>query len=227
MNSKAKIGIIILISAAVVGMLYPILIGLPGQDENIIPRDASKWHIGKGAEYNPTMLYDVISADGTMFSVKIGFFNDVSKKQSVSIQIDDKVAGKKIDHSTSLSNAYTFDDVSEDVIPYFQVLDKTIFAIRDIALEDKYLVKKAVWDTVFIGASTQNLVVTEHGKMSFEFGSVDAFTVSYNIGEKVNKFWIVDNLPLPVKAEVYDIDGNLEYSYELISLLAPLTPGFS
>lgn len=227
MNSKAKIGVIILISAAVIGLLYPILIGLPGQDENIIPRDASKWHIGKGAEYNPIMYYDVTSADGVMFSVKIEFFNDMTKKQMILVQIDDNATGKKIDHKTSLSSAYTFEEVSGAATPYLQVLDETIFAIRDIALEDKYLVKKAVWDTVFIGALTQNLVVTEHGKTSFAFGSVDAFTVSYNIGNKVNKFWIVDNLPLPVKAEVYDIDGNLQYSYELISLLAPLTPGFS
>jgi len=227
MNSKAKIGVIILISAAVIGLLYPILIGLSGQDENIIPRDASKWHIGKGAEYNPTMLYDVTSADGMMLSVKIGFFNDITKKQMILVQIDDNVTGKKIDHITSLSSAYTFEEISGDATPYFLVLDKTIFAMRDIALEDKYLVKKAIWDTVFIGALTQNLVVTEHGKTSFAFGSVDAFMVSYNIGDKVNKFWIVDNLPLPVKAEVYDIDGNLQYSYELISLLAPLTPGFS
>lgn len=227
MNSKAKIGVIILISAAVIGLLYPILIGLPGQDENIIPRDASKWHIGKGAEYNPIMHYDVTSADGVMFSVKIEFFNDMTKKQMILVQIDDNATGKKIDHKTSLSSAYTFEEVSGAATPYLQVLDETIFAIRDIALEDKYLVKKAVWDTVFIGALTQNLVVTEHGKTSFTFDSVDAFTVSYNIGNKVNKFWIVDNLPLPVKAEVYDIDGNLQYSYELISLLAPLTPGFS
>lgn len=216
-----------MISAAVTGLIYyPILIGLPGQDENVIPREASKWHLGKGAEYNPTMLYDITSGD-MKFSAKIGFFSDISQNQMISVQIDDNTTGKKIDQKTSLSSAYTFNEVSEDANPYFQVLDKTLFSIRDIALEGKYLVKKAVWDTVFIGALTQDLTVTDHGKISFAFGSVDAFTVSYKIGDKENKFWIVDNLPLPVRAEVYDIDGNLQYSYELTSLLAPLTPGFS
>ena len=226
MNSKVKIGISIIISAGVIGLTYPILIGLPGQDENVIPREASKWHIGKGAEYNPTMQYDVRSADATKISVKIGFFSDVSKNQMIFFQIDDTL-GKKIDQRTSLSSAYTFGGISEDAKPYIQILDKTLFSIRDIAVEDKYLVKKAVWNTVFIGATTQEIAVTDHGKNSFAFGSVDAFTISYKIGDKENKFWIVDNLPLPVKAEVYDIDGNLLYSYELTSLLAPLTPGFS
>lgn len=227
MNSKVKIGIIIMISAAITGLIYPVLIGLPGQDENVIPREASKWHIGKGAEYNPTMLYDITYVDGTKFSAKIGFFSDISKSQMIFVQIDDTTNGKKIDQRTPLSSAYTFGEISEDAKPYFQVLDNTLFSIRDVALEDKYLVKKAVWDTVFIGASTQDLTVTDHGKASFTFGSVDAFTISYKIGDKENKFWIVDNLPLPVKAEVYDIDGNLQYSYELNSLLAPLTPGFN
>ncbi|HSB57385.1 MAG TPA: hypothetical protein VLD38_06220 [Nitrosopumilaceae archaeon] len=226
MNSKAKIGILVMITAGVVGLLYPILIGLPGQDEDIIPRDASKWHIGKGAEYNPTMYYDITSSNGTKFSVKIGFFSDVSKNRMISFQIDD-TTGKKTEQRTSLSSAYTFGETTEEAKPFIQILDKTLFSIRDIALEDKYLVKKAVWSTVFIGATTQEIAVTDHAQNSFTFGSVDAFTVSYKIGGKENKFWIVDNLPLPVKAEVYDIDGNLQYSYELISLLAPLTPGFS
>lgn len=226
MNNKAKIGITIMISAAVAGLIYPISIGLPGQDENIIPREASKWHLGKGAEYDPTMLYDITSGD-MKFSAKIGFFSDISQNQMISIQIDDNTTGKKIDQKTSLSSAYTFGEISEDANPYFQILDKTIFSIRDIALDDKYLVKKAVWDSIFIGALTKEITVTDHGKNTFAFGSTDAFTISYKIGDKESKFWIVDNLPLPVKAEVYDIDGNLQYSYELTLLLAPLTPGFN
>ncbi len=215
-----------MISAAIAGLIYPVLIGLPGQDENVIPREASKWHLGKGAEYNPIMLYDIMFGD-MKFSAKIGFFSDISQNQMISVQIDDNTAEKKIDQITSLSSAYTFGEISEDAKPYFQILDKTLFSIRDIALDDKYLVKKAVWDTVFIGAMTQEIIVTEYGKNSFAFGSADAFTISYKIGDKENKSWIVDNLPLPVKAEVYDIDGNLQYSYELTSLLAPLTSGFN
>ncbi|MGI0010464.1 MAG: hypothetical protein ACREAE_03600, partial [Nitrosopumilaceae archaeon] len=139
---------------------------------------------------------------------------------------DDPNMATKLSQNVSLSGAYTFGEVSDDAKPYFKVLDETIFSIRDMALEEKYLVKQAVWDTVFIGATTQEVIITEHGQTSFGFGTTDTFAVSYKIGEKENKFWIVDNLPLPVKAEIYDFDGNLVYSYELTSLLAPSTPGF-
>jgi hypothetical protein len=204
-----------------------LLIGLPGQDENIIPRDASKWHLGKGSEYNPTMIYDITYGGEFKFSAEIEFFNTASKKQMIFVKISDKLAEKNIEQRTPLSSAYTFGELSENAVPYFQVLDNTIFLIRDFALEEKYLVKKAVWDTVFVGASTKELIVTEHEKISFAFGSLDAYGLSYNIGNNENKLWIVDNLPLPVKAEVYDIDGNLQYSYELTSLSAPLTPGLN
>ncbi len=225
MNNKLKLGLGIMVAAAIVGLVYPVFVGLPGADENIIPREASKWKIGKGAQYNPTMLY-TITTDKIQFSAKIGFVSDASEKQMLSVEIDDPSMATKLNQDVLLSSAYTFGYVSDDAKPYFTVLDETIFSIRDIALEEKYLVKQAVWDTVFIGATTQEVIITEHGRTSFGFGTTDAFTVSYKIGEKENKLWIVDNLPLPVKAEIYDFDGNLVYSYEVTSLLAPSTPGF-
>ena len=225
MTKKVKIAIFsVMIGAGVIGILWaPLFAGLPGGDENIIPREASRWHIGKGAEYNPILYYTINTA--TMkFSAKIEFLSDQPEKQML-VEITPQ-SGTKITQTVPISSAYTFGEVSDDARPYFTTLDQTIFSIRDIALEDRYLVKGAVWGTMFIGAMTQEIAITEHAKTSFGFGSANAFVVSYDIGDKRSKFWIVDDLPLPVKAEVYDIDGNLQYSYELTSLAAPSTPGF-
>jgi hypothetical protein len=35
------------------------------------------------------------------------------------------------------------------------------------------------------------------------------------LGEKTSKIWVVRDMPLPVKAEVYDAEDNLLYQYEL------------
>lgn len=224
MIRKAKIAVFfVVIGAGAVGALA-LLAALPGTDENIIPREASRWHLGKGAEYDPTMHY-TISTKTMKFSAKIEFLPAQPEKQ-ILVEITESSANTPITQMVPITSAYTFGKVSEEAQPYFTILDKTIFSIRDIALEDRYLVKGAVWGTMFIGAITQEIAVTEHAKSSFEFGSANAFTVSYDIGDKQSKFWIVDNVPLPVKAEVYDIDGNLQYSYELTSLTAPSTPGF-
>lgn len=226
MAKKIKlIALFVMIAAGIVGLLWlPLSTGLPGQDENIIPREANKWHLGKGAEYNPTMNYD-INTDKLQFSVKIEFAGSDSERHMMINVIDPKL-GKEITQKIPINNAYIFGEVSGEARPYTTILDQTVFSIRDIALEDKYLVKQAIWDTVFIGAITKDVAITDHGKTDFGFGSVDAFTVSYDIGDKQSKFWIVDNLPLPVKAEIYDIEGNIQYAYELTSLTAPSTPGF-
>ena len=226
MINKVKIAIFsVMIGAGVIGLLWtPLFAGLPGGDENIIPREASRWHIGKGAEYNPTMYY-TINTPTMKFSTKIEFLPAQPEKQ-ILVEITQPQSGTLITQTVPISIAYTFGKVSDDAQPYFTTLDQTIFSMRDIALEDRYLVKGAVWGTMFIGAMTQEIAITEHANTSFGFGSVNAFVVSYDIGDKQTKFWIVDNLPLPVKAEVYDIDGNLQYSYELTSLAAPSTPGF-
>lgn len=226
MTKKVKIAIFsVMIGAGVIGLLWaPLFAGLPGRDENIIPREASRWHIGKGAEYNPILHY-AINTPTMKFSAKIEFLSAQPEKQML-VEITQSRSGTNITQTVPINSAYTFGEVSDDAQPYFTILDKTIFSIRDIALEDRYLVKQAVWGTMFIGAMTQEITVTEHAKTSFGFGSANAFVVSYDIGDKQSKFWIVDNLPLPVKAEVYDIDGNLQYSYELTSLVASSTPGF-
>jgi hypothetical protein len=106
-------------------------------------------------------------------------------------------------------------------------LDSTVFSVRDLAIEDKYLVKGAVWGDMYIHDIQEEIKVTAHTKVSLKFGSLDSYIISYQEGEKENKLWIVDNLPFPVKAEVYDLSGNLQYSYELTSLSAPLTSGLN
>lgn len=226
MTNKVKIAVFsVMIGAGVIGLLWaPLFAGLPGGDENIIPREASRWHIGKGIEYNPILHY-TINTPTMKFSATIEFLPDQTEKQ-ILVEITQPQSGTQITQTVPISSAYTFGEVSEEAQPYFTILDQTIFSVRDIALEDRYLVKQAVWGTMFIGALTQEIAITEHAQTSFGFGSANAFVVSYNIGDKQSKFWIVDNLPLPVKAEVYDIDGNLQYSYELTSLAAPSTPGF-
>jgi len=226
MTKKVRIAIFsVMIGVGIIGLLWAThSTGLPGEDENIIPREASRWHLGKGAEYDPVMQYE-INTKTMKFSAKIEFLPAQPEKQ-ILVEITQSRSNTHVTQTVPISSAYTFGEVSEEAQPYFTIIDQTIFSVRDIALEDRYLVKGAVWGTMFIGAMTQEIAITEHAKTSFGFGSANAFVVSYDIGDKQSKFWIVDNLPLPVKAEVYDIDGNLQYSYELTSLAAPSTPGF-
>ncbi len=224
MAIKLLLGICI-ISASVIGILWFTYFAVP-QNGEVIPREASQWHVGKGAQYNPVMQYD-ISTNTTKFSAKLEFLPSTNQgNQTLLVQINPNT-NEEINQTIPINIVYDFNNVSNDAKPFFTILDSTVFSVRDLAIENKYLVKDAVWGDMYIRDVQEEIKVTDHSKASFKFGSLDSYIISYKEGEKENKLWIVDNLPLPVKAEVYDLSGNLLYSYELTSLSAPLTPGLS
>jgi hypothetical protein len=224
MTSKLMLGVGI-IAVCVMAILWFTFFG-GSQNGEVLPRQASQWHIGKGAEYNPVMQYDV-STNTTKFSAKIEFLPDTNPgNQTLFVQINPNTH-EEINQTVSINVVYVFNQVSNKAKPFFDILDSTVFSVRDLAIENKYLVKGAIWGDMYIHDVKEDIKVTDHSKISLKFGSLDSFVISYREGEKENKIWIVDNLPLPVKAEVYDLSGNLQYSYELTSLSAPLTSGVS
>ncbi len=212
----------VIVIAAVVGLAWPFLatmkVGYIMQ-----PVQASQWHMGKGSEYIPDMTYQVMF-NQTTFLADMKFLPVSQGAQQLLVKINPS-NGSSVDQTVNIGLVYDFVDVSVPSKPYFDILDQSIFSMRDYATEAKYLAKDAEWGDLYIGANEEKLKVTDSGKMSFKFGSANAYLLSYRIGAKMNKIWIVDNLPLPVKAEIYDPDGNLQYTYELVSLKAPSTPG--
>jgi len=214
----------IIIIAAVAGLAWPFLANV--KPVYLTPIQASQWHMGKGSEYNPEMIYQV-SFNKTTLSADLQFLPTRGGNQQLLVMIHPGEDGKEINQTVGIGLVYDFVDVSSDAKPYFEVLDQTIFSMRDYATEDKFLAKDAEWGDLYIGANHEKLKVTDSGKMSFGFGSANAFLLSYRIGAHMNKIWIVDNLPIPVKSEIYDPDGNLQYTYELVSLKASSTPGFT
>ena len=223
MAIKLMLGVGI-VAASVIGILWFTHFG--GSQNEVLPSEASQWHIGKGAQYNPVMQYN-ISTNSTKFSAKIEFLPATNPvNQTLFVQINPNT-NEEIKQTVPINVVYVFNQVSNKAKPFFTILDSTVFSVRDLAIENKYLVKDAVWGDMYIHDVKEEIKVTDHSKILLKFGSLDSYVISYREGGKENKLWIVDNLPLPVKAEVYDLSGNLQYSYELTSLSAPLTPGFS
>jgi len=221
---KLMLGICV-IAASVVGILwFTYFAGT--QNGEVVPREASQWHIGKGAKYNPVMQYD-ISTNTTRFSAKIEFLPATNPgNQTIFVPINPHT-NEEINHTVPVNIVYDFNQVSDNAKPFFTILDSTVFSVRDLAIENKYLVKGATWGNMYIHDIQEEIKVTDYSKVPLKLGSLNSYIISYQEGQKENKLWVVDNLPLPVKAEVYDLSGNLQYSYELSSLSAPLTPGLS
>ncbi|MEW6042768.1 MAG: hypothetical protein AB1608_00695 [Thermoproteota archaeon] len=206
----------IMLGAAAIGLAYPLLTGLPGSEQNVIPRFASQWHVGKGAETKPTLQYEVKTAD-MEFMVTMKFLDQIGDEQQIQLIIDDN-AGRHLDETLRIGKAYVFIDVPENIKPYVDVLDKTVLSVRDTVVEPKYLVVGAEWGTTYIGKFTPKMKITEYKDETFAFGQLKAYKISYKVNDIENYFLVADNVPLPLKSEYHTLDGVLEYSYELTAL---------
>lgn len=206
-----------MLGAAAVGLAFPLFTGLPGTEQNIIPRFANKWHLGEGAENKPTMQY-LVKYHDMEFLAEIRFLDKTTDSQDINVIIDDKKTEQHLEHKMKIGKAFVFTNVSDDIKPYVRALDATVFSVRDIVVEEKYLVVGAEWGTVFVGKFTPKLKLTEYKETQFEFGTLKTFAISYKINNIENRFWVADGIPLPVKAEYYDLDGSLDYTYELTKL---------
>lgn len=213
---------IVIVSAAV-GLIWPFITHL---HYNPVPRSASQWHMGKGSQYDPEMVYQV-SFNNTNFTADMKFLPVQDNNQSLFVQIKPSGSDKIISQTVPIGLVYDYPNVSGEAKPYFDILDQSVFSMRDYATADRYLVKGADWGDMYIGANHETLTVTDTENMTFGFGTEKAYLISYRMGANENKIWVVDNLPLPVKSQIYDFNGTLVYNFELVSLKAPSTPGLS
>ena len=247
------VGIGIMVIAAIIGVVYPFTIDLPGEEQEVIPRFAPQWYVGKGAEYSPTLQY-LVKTDEMKFTAILKYLGspdltkttdpsevgsdmasanagpcyspvkvqaDISYDCNMLVRIYDMQTSEQLAKKLTLTSGYTFKEKPEQIEKYLDVLDHTILSVSDMAGEAKYLVVGAEWDTVFVGWQTKKITATEYGKVDLQFGAINAYTLSYEIEDTINKFWVADDIPLPVKAEYYDADGNFDYSYELIDIVGP------
>jgi hypothetical protein len=108
----------------------------------------------------------------------------------------------------------------EDVRPYLEPVEASIMAIRDMDYgnRDKYLVVGAPWNTIFYGSTSTIVRVTAEEDIATPAGTFHTYVLSYTLGEKTSTIHVVNDLPFPVKAEVYDPSDQLLYKYELVNL---------
>lgn len=100
---------------------------------------------------------------------------------------------------------------------YLDIIESSILQIRDITREPKFLVIGAKWDSIDTGITNIPIKINSIENLNISIGELETFILNYNIKNKNSNIWISKTLPLPVKAEIYNVDGLLKYKYELIS----------
>jgi hypothetical protein len=192
----------------------------PGPDIFNPPSSADIWvvgaHINDGTslEYLLTGKDEASSLDSARVSMTFDKAGDGWQVRFTVVNGTAQPVEKTIIMSKELTREGQLD---ESFRSYFEPIQSSIFHVRDMEYgqSPKYLVVTAPWDEIFYQASKVIVRVTNEEKVQTQAGTFDSFVLSYQLAEKTSKIWVVKDLPLPVKAEVYDADDNLQYKYDL------------
>jgi len=153
------------------------------------------------------------------WKVAIQIINET--KQSPSINVQRISSSSNIKEGTiflskqQLTNAASH-PVSQDFLPYYEPIESSILEIRDIALQPEYLVVGADWNSISTNVATIPVKVTSQEKIRTTVGTFNTYILSYTIGSKTSQIWIDQHVPLPIKAQVYNAQNQLQYEYNLI-----------
>jgi len=200
--------------------------GFESSSPNILdpPTEADIWKVGDHIQDGMTLEY-ALTSRGELNSLESALvsmnFGQAGENWNVRFTITNGTGQPSIDHTLVMSNELTREgQLDESFRPYFEHIQSSIFAVRDMEYGEspKYLVLGAPWNTIFVGSSSVTARVTNEERVSTPAGVFDSFVLSYKLAEQMSKIWVVRDMPLPVKAEVYDAEDKLLYQYELVNV---------
>ncbi|MGI0025932.1 MAG: hypothetical protein ACREA4_12430, partial [Nitrososphaera sp.] len=159
---------------------------------------------GPASSLNSALVTMTFAEDGDNWNVTFDLKNRTSNEISETI-----VMSKELTREGGIDEA---------LVPYFEPIQTSILAVRDMEYGDspKYLVVGAPWNTIFVGPSSSTVRVTSEETVQTGAGSFDAFVLSYKLDDDISRIWMVDTMPLPVKAVTFDEADQPYYSFELL-----------
>jgi hypothetical protein len=219
--SSAIFGAIgILVSVAIIAMNG----GFSGSGPSILnpPTSKDQWSIGSNIVDGMNLTY-FLSSTGeesrlrdSIVSMK---FHDLKDKWNINFKINNGSTVKETSANFSKKQLLMTNPITKENEKFIQPIESSILAIRDIAREPKYLVVGAIWDKIFTGSSTIDVKIANTDTISISKDSYKVYVLQYKVGNSTSKIYLNKDLPLPIKADVYDENDKVVYQYELQSVL--------
>lgn len=185
------------------------------------PTDADIWMVGNNIYDGTALNYSLTSEAQTssLESAQVSMvFQENGEDWEVMFTIMNGTA-PAVKNTVTMSKELTREgQLDSSFRPYFEPIQMSIFAVRDWEYGEsaKYLVVGAPWEQIFYKSSEVVVRVTGKETVQTQAGAFDSFVLSYKLEETTSRVWVVKDMPLPVKAEVYDSEDNLQYRYELV-----------
>ncbi|MGH9974058.1 MAG: hypothetical protein ACRD93_09195 [Nitrososphaeraceae archaeon] len=213
-----------------IGILVSVVIiaingGFSGSGPSIFNPPTSKdlWTIGSNIVDGKNLTYSLTTTTGGKSNLRDSIFSmnfhDIDDKWNIDFKIQNgSSAIKDISANYSKKQLLRTDPITLQNEKFIQPIEGSILVIRDIAREPKYLVVGAVWDKIFTGSSTEIARIEGKDTISTPAGTYNVYTLEYNVGNSTSKIYLNKDLPLPIKAEVYDENDKILYKYELQSV---------
>ncbi len=186
------------------------------------PTEADIWVVGNNIQDGMMLDYSLTSYAETssLQSGRVSMaFEEVGDNWDVMFTVVNGSA-PAVENTVTMSKELTREgQLDSSFRPYFEPIQESIFAVRDWEYGEsaKYLVVGAPWQQIFYKSSQVIVRVTGEETVQTQAGTFDAFVLSFKLEENTSRVWVVRDMPLPVKAEVYDAEDQLQYKYELLA----------
>jgi hypothetical protein len=174
----------------------------------------SKIHDGDEFLYNLTIQNGKKSIDNYLINI---LFRNSQNYWNTEFSISNESKAVKIYSQLSKSNLIMKEKPIKNQ-KYIDIVESSILQIKDITREPKYLVIGAKWDSINTGIKNIPIKITSKEHLLSKVGELETFVLSYKIKDLSSNIWISKNLPLPVKAEIYNEEDKLNYKYDIIKL---------
>jgi hypothetical protein len=183
-----------------------------------IPDKQDLWSAGNTIQDGDQFLYNLTienrnqSVDNYLINI---LFRNSQNYWNTEFTISNESKSAKIYSQLSKSNLLMKEKQFKNQ-KYIDIVESSILQIKDITREPKYLAIGAKWDSINTGITTIPIKITSKEYLFSKVGKLETFVLSYQIKDRNSNMWISKNLPLPVKAEIYNEVDKLKYKYDII-----------
>jgi hypothetical protein len=187
------------------------------------PTSKDMWTIGSNIEGGMNLTYSLTTTLGGKSNLRDSMVSmavhDMQDKWDINFKIKNgSSAAKEVSANFSKKQLLRTDPINQENELLIQPIEGSILAVRDLAKEPRYLVVGAVWDKIFTGSSTKDVKIEGVETISTPADTYDVYSLQYRVGNSDSKIYLNKDLPLPVKAQVYNENDKILYEYELQSI---------
>ncbi|MGE3860070.1 MAG: hypothetical protein AB7F53_08790 [Nitrososphaeraceae archaeon] len=185
-----------------------------------IPSNQDLWFAGKNIKDGDKLSYDLTLRNDSYnsfdnYSIQIDFKNN-QNYWDTKFTLSNENGSRIIYTNLSKSNLILKEKPSQNE-RYLNIIESSLLQIKDITRQPKYLVIGAKWDSINTGITEIPVKIVSLENLKTNVGNLETFVLNYNINNKKSNTWVTKSLPLPVQAEIYNVDGMLQYKYKLIN----------